>query len=155
MGIQVAYTNGVESAEGLGGYETVAADVADKTSYLLFVTDDFGTNAEIDIHADEALAKVLGISTSGEYAKGKDCTIELDRTDKGGFTNTSTVSIDGDYVTVRDRDDFEMVFKLSDGAGAKTQDNPTGVVTVTVLDAGPMTLQIGANEGQTMEVRIP
>ena len=31
----------------------------------------------------------------------------------------------------------------------------TGDVTVTVLKAGPMTLQIGANEGQTMEVRIP
>ena len=67
--------------------------------------------------------------------------------DAGGFTNTATVNIDGDMVTVRDRDDFEMVFQLSSGS--------VGVATVTVLDAGPMTLQIGANEGQTMEVRIP
>lgn len=28
-------------------------------------------------------------------------------------------------------------------------------ITVTVLDAGPMDLQIGANEGQTMSIRIP
>ena len=160
MGIQVAYTDGTEdtTAAGVGGYKVidptvVAAQPGDYS--LLFVTDDYGANAEIDIHADQALAKMLGLSTSGEYAQGKDCTVELDRTDDGGFTNTSTVSIDGDYVTIRDRDDFEMVFRVSDGAGAKTQDNPDGIVTVTVLDAGPMTLQIGANEGQTMEVRIP
>ena len=28
-------------------------------------------------------------------------------------------------------------------------------ITVSVLDAGPMDLQIGANEGQTMSIRIP
>ncbi len=147
MGIDVAYTNGVESETGLGGYETVAAADADNTCSLLFVTRDYGSDAEIEIHADQALAEVLGLSSSGEFARGTDCTVELDRSDEGGFTNTSTVSIDGDYVTVRDRDDFEMVFRVSGGGAAD--------VTVTVLDAGPMTLQIGANEGQTMEVRIP
>lgn len=142
MGIQVAYAK--------DGQEVDAATVEQKPGdyTLLFVTDDYGSNAEIDIHAEEALANLLGLSTSGEYAQGADCTIELDRTDAGGFTNTSTVSIDGDYVTVRDRDDFEMVFKVAGGAVNTT-------VTVTVLDAGPMTLQIGANEGQTMEVRVP
>ena len=153
MGIQAAYTDGTpdETGAGLGGYTVISpADAAaNPSSYtLLFVTDDMGTNAEIDIHADQALNTLLGLSAKGEYAQGKDCTVELDRTDAGGFTNTSTISIDGDYVTVRDRDDFEMVFKVDGGAVGKE-------VTVTVLDAGPMTLQIGANEGQTMEVRIP
>lgn len=153
MGIQVAFTDGTEeeSTTAVGGYKVIdpATAAANPTSYsLLFVTDDYGTNAEIDIHADEALATLLGLSSSGEYAQGKDCAVELDRTDEGGFTNTSTISIDGDYVTVRDRDDFEMIFKV-DGGAVNT------AVTVTVLDAGPMTLQIGANEGQTMEVRIP
>ena len=160
MGIQVAYTDGTEDETdaGLGGKKVIdpAAAAANPTQYsLLFVTDDSGKDAEIDIHADQELATLLGLSTSGEYAQGADCTVELDRSDEGGFTNTSTVTIDGDYVTVRDRDDFEMVFRVSGGAGAVTPDNPTGAVTVTVLDAGPMTLQIGANEGQTMEVRIP
>ena len=160
MGIQVAYTDGTEDETdaGLGGKKVIdpAAAAANPTQYsLLFVTDDSGKDAEIDIHADQELATLLGLSTSGEYAQGADCTVELDRSDEGGFTNTSTVTIDGDYVTVRDRDDFEMVFRVSGGAGAVTPENPTGAVTVTVLDAGPMTLQIGANEGQTMEVRIP
>ena len=160
MGIQVAYTDGTadETDAGLGGKKVIdpATAAAAPTQYsLLFVTDDSGKDAEIDIHADQELATMLGLSTSGEYAQGADCTVELDRSDDGGFTNTSTVTIDGDYVTVRDRDDFEMVFRVSGGAGAATPENPTGAVTVTVLDAGPMTLQIGANEGQTMEVRIP
>ena len=148
MGIDVAYTDGTEDETGLGGYATVAAAEADNSCSLLFVTRDYGTNAEIEIHAEQALAEVLGLAAGGESAKGADCAVTLDRSDMGGFTNTSTISIDGDYVTVRDRDDFEMVFKVDGGAVGKE-------VTVTVLDAGPMTLQIGANEGQTMEVRIP
>lgn len=153
MGIQVAFTDGTDddTAAGVGGKTVIdpATVTANPTGYsLVFVTDDYGTNAEIDIHADQELASLLGLSTSGEYAQGTDCAVELDRSDEGGFTNTSTISIDGDYVTVRDRDDFEMVFKVDGGAIGKE-------VTVTVLDAGPMTLQIGANEGQTMEVRIP
>lgn len=67
--------------------------------------------------------------------------------DAGGFTTTATVSVDGDKVTVRDRDNFEMVMRVGEGS--------RGTATVTVLEAGPMTLQVGANEGQTVEVRIP
>ncbi len=153
MGIQVAYTDGTtdDTTAGLGGYKVIdpATAMANPTRYsLLFVTDDYGSDAEIEIHADQKLAKLLGLKASGEYAQGVDCAVELDRSDDGGFTNTSTITIDGDYVTVRDRDDFEMVFKIEGGAVNRE-------VTVTVLDAGPMTLQIGANEGQTMEVRIP
>ncbi len=153
MGIQVAYTDGTtdDTDAGVGGYTVVdpVTVSANPAAYsLVFATEDYGTNAGIEIHADEALANLLGIAAAGSDVSGEDCAIELDRTDEGGFTNTSTISIDGDYVTVRDRDDFEMVFKVDGGAVGKE-------VTVTVLDAGPMTLQIGANEGQTMEVRIP
>ena len=141
MGIEVSFVddagNKISAAE---------ADTGVACS-LLFKTRDYGVDAEIQINADEPLAEALGVSGGTRSAKGTDSTVELEISDEGGFTNTSTVTIDGDYVTVRDRDDFEMVFRVS-GATA-------GPVTVTVLDAGPMTLQIGANEGQTMEVRIP
>ncbi len=66
----------------------------------------------------------------------------------GGFSETATVSVNGDFITVRDRNGFEMVLQASSGSINKE-------TTVTVLDAGPMTLQIGASEGQTMEIRIP
>lgn len=150
MGIYVGFTSGTADDNGMGGYDTVSADVAaaNPSEYsLLFLTDDYGKDAQLEIHCDEELADMLGIAKSGEMAIGKDSTVTLDITEEGGFSHTATVSVDGDYVTVRDRDDFEMVFQVKDGAAKD--------VTVTVLDAGPMTLQIGANEGQTMEVRIP
>lgn len=150
MGIYVGFTDGTQDPDGMGGYTNVdvTTAAANPSQYsLIFVTEDYGSDAELEIYADSELAEMLGISANGEVAVGKDGTVTLDTTDEGGFTHTSTVSVDGDYVTVKDRDDFEMVFQVRDGAGPD--------VTVTVLDAGPMTLQIGANEGQTMEVRIP
>ena len=147
MGIEVSFVDE-------DGNEVTAADAdAGADCCLMFKTTDYGSDAEIEINASEPLASSLGVSGGTRSANGAECTIELGGTDEdgnptdGGFTATSTVSIDGDYVTVRDRDDFEMVFRVSGAIGEE--------VTVTVLDAGPMTLQIGANEGQTMEVRIP
>ncbi len=108
-----------------------------------FESVDKGDDAEIEIYCTDAtLAAALGI-TSGMKAQGVDAVVELDYTT--GFKPTATVSIDGDYVTVTDVNDFKMKFKVEGTASA----------TVTVLKAGPMDLQIGANEGQTMEVRIP
>ncbi len=152
MGIEVAYTDGTQDADG--NYNIIAVADVDADSRLIFATKDYGTDAKIELNASEPLASALGIAGGTKSATGTDCTVKIedDNGEYVGFTKTSTVSIDGDYVTIRDRDDFEMVFKVSDGAGTKADD---GSVTVTVLDAGPMTLQIGANEGQTMEVRIP
>lgn len=124
------------------------------------LTVSTGASADIEIVIDASVPTAASF-TIQSAEKGGDFTMALSGntnlmeltadtyagTNAGGFTNTATVSVDGDYVTVRDRDDFEMVFQISSGA--------TGTATVTVLDAGPMTLQIGANEGQTMEVRIP
>ena len=155
MGIEVSFAqmktdadgNEVKDEDGNTVYENIDAASASAGSFLVFETKDSGTDAEIKVYADQELASLLGLSTGGSSAKGQDATITLDTTDAGGFSNTATVSTNGDYVTVRDRDDFEMVFQVS-GKIVKE-------VKVTVLDVGPMSLQIGANEGQTVEVRIP
>ncbi len=136
--VDINITPIIEDANG----EPEAATIADATG-LLFETKDKGDDASIEIYCtNEALAKALGIS-SGMSGAGVDAEVTLDYTT--GFSRTATVSIDGDYVTVTDVDDFKMKFKVDGEADA----------TVTVLKAGPMDLQIGANEGQTMEVRIP
>ena len=122
--------------------EAQTSTIADATG-LLFESTDKGDDASIEIYCtNEALATALGIK-SGVSGVGVDAVVKLDYTT--GFARTATVSIDGDYVTVTDVDDFKMKFKVEGTADA----------TVTVLKAGPMDLQIGANEGQTMEVRIP
>ncbi|MDD5901234.1 MAG: flagellin [Lachnospiraceae bacterium] len=125
-----------------GAGELEPSTVADAEG-LRFESKDKGDDASVQIYCtNEALAKALGIS-SGMSGGGVDAVVELDYT--SGFATTATVSVDGDYVTVTDVDGFRMKFKVEGTADA----------TVTVLKAGPMDLQIGANEGQTMEVRIP
>lgn len=126
----------VENAAGEAEVTTIAA-----ADFILFETKDLGDDASIEIYCNnEKLANALGFE-SGRKGAGVDAIVELG----AGFASTATVSIDGDYVTVTDVDDFRMKFKVEGTADAK----------VTVLKAGPMDLQIGANEGQTMEVRIP
>lgn len=126
----------VENAAGEAETTTIAA-----AEFILFESKDLGDDASIEIYCNnEKLANALGFE-SGRKGAGMDAVVELG----DGFASTATVSIDGDYVTVTDVDDFKMKFKVDAAAEA----------TVTVLKAGPMDLQIGANEGQTMEVRIP
>lgn len=123
-----------------GDPEAVTLDVADG---LAFETNDMGEDATLEIYCtNSALASALGI-TSGTKAAGTDAEVTLDTT--SGFSPTATASVNGEYVTVTDTDNFSMKFKVKG----------TATATVTVLKAGPMDLQIGANEGQTMEVRIP
>lgn len=124
---------------------------------------------------------ISGAKASGYDAKAQ---LTLNSTDPTSqFENTATVSVSGNKVTVSDRDAFQMVFEVDPGTVGTVFDdatipNSTGAVpppappttppatppavvftppniTVSVLDAGPMDLQIGANEGQIMSVRIP
>lgn len=127
--------------ENAAGEQEVCT-IAD-AQYIMFESKDLGDDASIEIYCDnQKLADALGFA-SGRSGSGTDAKVTLDYS--SGFSRTATVSVDGDYVTVTDVDDFKMKFKVDGAAEA----------TVTVLKAGPMDLQIGANEGQTMEVRIP
>jgi len=131
------------------------------------------------------LCKLLGLTIKGASAEGIDtkAVLALKAIDPNSlFENTATVSVRGNKITVSDSNDFKMVFEVEPGTVGTTfvdnkikdaDANPTtpdtvvaGSITaplaadlpnivVSVLDAGPMDLQIGANEGQTMAVRIP
>ena len=137
--VQVMPVKKEVNAEGKTEYVETTIDEAEG---LHFVTDDRGTDAKLEIYCeDAALADALGLETKN-IATGVNSTVKL----LDGFKSTATVSVNGEYVTIKDLDDFEMKFKVMSAAGE---------VTVSVLDAGPMHLQIGANEGQDIEVRIP
>ncbi len=134
---------------------------------LVFMTKEYGSSESIEIHCNsQALSTVFGLNFEGASAKGVDAKAEL----VGGFKNSATVSTSGNIITISDLDGFEI--KLRSEAGAANTDyngiDATGTteqsepgaseeidVTVNLLEAGPMDLQIGANEGQTMIVRIP
>lgn len=62
-----------------------------------------------------------------------------------GFPEGTTVSTSGQDILFESNDDFEL--RLVAGTD-------TGEVTMNLLETGPLDLQIGANEGQFMEIRI-
>lgn len=129
-----------------GGY--VPTDVANG-GFLVFVSDEYGDSTEMTIKCDNAdLAAFLGIPQDITNT-GKDVDIAIDNTDVG-FGSQATILTDGNYVTISDRNGFEMKFEVTPGTAADTQP-----IHLDVTDIGTMTLQIGANENQTVDVRIP
>jgi flagellin len=114
----------------------------DTASSFKFVTKRYGVGRSIDIYSNnDQLASALGM-TSHMSDTGTDAKITLGK----GFSTTTTYKADGNDIFVTDKSGFEMKINLSEGAGD---------ATLTVLDAGYVTLQIGANEGQTVEVSLP
>ncbi|EOS42381.1 flagellin [Lachnospiraceae bacterium JLR.KK009] len=129
-----------------GGY--VPTDVRNGGN-LVFVSDEYGVSSEMTIKCDDAdLAAFLGIPTD-ITENGKDVEIAFDTTDIG-FGSQATILTDGNYVTISDRNGFEMKFEVTPGTAAEPQP-----IHLDVTNIGTMTLQIGANENQTVDVRIP
>lgn len=126
----------------------VPGNIADGGN-LVFVSEEYGNNTELNIKCDNPdLAAFLGIGTENSEI-GSDVQIAISSQDEG-FGTQATILAEGNYVTVTDRSGFEMRFEVIPGMIG--MGDP---VNLEVADLGPMTLQIGANENQTMDVRIP
>lgn len=122
-------------------------EVEIKNNSLEFTSKGYGSDETIDILCSNAnLSAIFGLGLK-ESAQGVDANIDISGTNSG-FNSSATKSYDGKLVTVTDSNNFSMTFEIEPGIVGQT-------VNVTVLDAGPMELQIGANKGQTMDVRIP
>lgn len=131
------------------GYETTSVADASVGTKLGFSTIEYGSNKTVEIHCDnQKLAAKLGISTSVKE-EGADAAVSLGT----GFSNTATHSISGNVVTVTDNGGFEMKIKIN----PNTLNNTTTKLDakISVLTAGPITLQVGSSENQTMTVAIP
>lgn len=135
------------SEDGIAGYKVGEFGVG---MSLAFATKEYGSNEKIQIYSNNSnLANMLGIKADKIEAMGEDCTVKL----QSGFTPTATVSVKGDTATVTDNNGFEMKFQVNPNTVKKGDVSSSG--TISVLEAGPMTLQTGANEKQTIEIRIP
>lgn len=115
-------------------------------SALKYTCNIYGESQDISIKTNNAaLAAKLGVDGTS-ITKGQDASVTLDTT--SGYSTTATVFTEGNRVTVTDRGGFEMIFDVA-GAGAGKS------ATVTMLNAGYLSIQIGANEGQTIDISIP
>lgn len=120
-------------------------ELANATS-LKFESKLYGVEHKIEVTTDTpTLAAKLGVD-GGNIVQGQDAIVTLD-TDSG-FSKTATTFVEGGRVTVSDRDGFCMVFDVSNAKAGSD-------AAVTVLDAGFVAIQIGANEGQTIDISIP
>lgn len=112
---------------------------------LQFTSYGYGYEAVIDIQcSNDDIKNFLGLDMTSAV-NGKNMEIAIDYT--SSFGSQATVATDGNRITVTDVSGFEMDFMVEAGK--------TGALDIEVTDIGLMTLQIGANEHQIMNVKIP
>lgn len=126
-------------------------------------TREYGSREEIVVEVSKKLAESMGMADGVDGVKfnektslyevtraGKDVEVTLTTTD--GFSTTATASTNGNRVCVTDVGGFSIDFMIDqpeDGTALFTE------VEIDVTDIGAMTIQIGANQYQEMDVRIP
>ena len=145
----------VELKEGMRGQEIYQAlreasevgeaTISDYGDPLEIESVAYGADAELAIEfSNDDLANKFGLPKSSAQS-GNNAKIKIDRT--SDFSNQATYSVEGNKVIITDQGGFEISFLAEAGY--------TGDIKMNVTDVGPMDLQIGANEGQYMTVRIP
>lgn len=152
---------------------------------LVFLSEDSGSNAELNITCtDEDLANLLGLeytpAEKDEEGKdvykpktyvGEDAKVTLERGDGSLFTEQATVKASGNRITITDRNGFEMNFEIQTAlenrivehtdekgdtiVGADGKPLKYAEVDIKVTDMGTLQLQVGANEDQEIDVRVP
>lgn len=117
--------------------------------FLIFSSDRYGSSIEMSITCENAdLANYLGIAQEN-LEVGKDVEISFGA-GNNGFSTQATIRTDGMSVEITDRNGFQISFEVEPDS-----DGLPGTVNLEVTDIGTMTLQIGANENQTVDIRIP
>lgn len=138
------------------------ADLSNEGGELKILSSRYGSDAGVSVKISKDLAEAMGFTAldgvtyneeTGDYeyyAEGKDAIVNFPdpRTDSG-FSDTATIEADGNRIAVTDKDGFSMEFLLDSDYDT---DQP---LEIEVTDIGPMTIQIGANQYQSIEVRIP
>lgn len=113
-----------------------------------FTSVEAGSTQKVEISAsNDDLKALIGI-TDTVTATGTDAvagfTADPVTLERIGFSDTATVDTEGNRITITDKDGFKMVLDAQ----------ATGDAQITVLSAGPMVVQIGNNEGQTLDINI-
>lgn len=145
--------------------EVVGVNVERNGSVWTFEAAEYGSEEKVEIKTNSsALSNALGLNSATE-TKGVDAEISLVRDDGSAnpsslFSNTATCSSKGENVKITDRSGFEMTIKVDNEKYQEIVNSNTASLvgtnaTIDVKDFGYMTLQIGANEDQTMDIRIP
>lgn len=103
---------------------------------------EYGKDVKIDL-IDIADKQNPIINASGDDAK---VSFVQPGTGYVGFADSATIITKGDKISVHDINGFELTIRVGD---------ITGKIDAKVKDMGKMNVQVGANEGQEIDVNIP
>ena len=119
---------------------------------ITFKSDILGSNYPIEINCTKELAEKLGLEMEMS-AQGTDAVVipTMDVNSLFKFPDSTTVEVDGNNVTLSASGGFEMRVAIDEGSLPA----PNSRIVVTALDIGTMVIQMGANEGQIMDINIP
>ena len=119
---------------------------------ITFKSDILGSNYPIEINCTKELAEKLGLEMQMS-AQGTDAvvTATMDENSLFKFPDSTTIEVDGNNITLSASGGFEMRVAINEGALPA----PGSRVIVSALDIGTMVIQMGANEGQIMDINIP
>ena len=128
--------------------EEAGMTMEDSRDSVKFTSVLYGSSEKVSITISNELAIAMGNNPSGdeEYHSeefGRD--VEIDTVD--GFTNPVT-SVEGNRVYIVDDNGFKMDFSVN-------PEVTPGEYEIDVTEIGTMTIQIGANQYQEMDLRIP
>ena len=125
--------NGEFDVKGYTSEENIKVTTfSDTTPAQTYVIDSL-TIAEEEDEFGNTVKTVTGIAYGENFPEGLEA-----------------VEVDDSFVTIKGKQGFEIKLDIKEAeAGTYTG------VEVEVADVGPMRLQIGANEGQTIDLRIP
>ncbi|SFB09440.1 flagellin [Acetitomaculum ruminis DSM 5522] len=170
------------SNEKYAGYSPYAG-AYDFSKALTFVSDEYGSKAVMEIKvSNESLANLLGLGSENITINGLDAKADLTKDaqsgDYYGFESTAAISTSGNMISIIDKNGFEMEVVIDRRVASTSFAMPTAAdatnatsshisvvptvmsstsyeLEIEVTDMGTMTLQVGANAGQEIEVRIP
>ena len=153
--------------------EQAGASVTQDGTKAVVTTDKAGATAHLTITTSEdnqaLVSAITGIpmadftvdpdtkiaTSKTQYGEDVDITIDTD----SRFTTTASVKANGNRIEITDQNGVSIKFLLDEGyekkldaTGAILED---GKINFQVTDIGAMTIQLGANEHQIIDIRIP
>ena len=174
-GVGVKVISGMDKDEYLNEVRKAAEEAGctveldENAGKMLVKSDFYGVDEAIEFTVSKELAKEMQLGDGEEdytvVAQGKDAVVELlgdNTTPEGiklrestGFTSTTTVTAEGNKVEIKDNNGFSISFLLDEDYEAPADsDYSVGNFEVEVTEIGALTIQIGANEHQDMDLRI-
>ncbi len=139
-------------------------EVEFQTNQIKLTSYEYGSEQEIMVYCEDEsyvpasdgnpaqdgkIQEMFGFPIEKETVQGENMKADftLNNGKRVGFSNTAILSAQGNKLTITDQGGFRMEYEIENGV--------LGEVGVEVMDIGTMTIHVGANEGQIIDVCIP